>query len=138
MLKEIVIELGRIDIYTETALLSQHLTLPRVGHLETVYHVFSYISRHEMSSIIFDPTYPLPNTPTRAKADWSSFYSDLEEELPPKMPEPCLGHPVNIYTFVDANHAGDVVIARRSHTGILLFLQNSPTACLAQPMTEHG
>ena len=124
------VELGRIDIYTETALLSQHLALPRVGHLETVYHVFSYLSRHEKSSIIFDPTDPLPNTPTRAKADWSSFYSDLEEELPPNMPEP-LGHPVNMYTFVDANHAGNVV-TRRSHTGILLFLQNSPIIWLSR------
>ena len=67
------VELGRIDIYTETALLSQHLALPRDGHLETVYHVFAYLNRHERSSIIFDPTDPLPNTPTQAKADWSSF-----------------------------------------------------------------
>ena len=129
MLKEIVIELGRIDIYTETALLSQHLALPRVGHLETVYHVFSYISRHEKSSIIFDPTDPLPNTPTRAKADWSSFYSDLEEELPPKMPEPRLGHPVNIYTFVDAN--------RTAFTHWDPSFSAKLTYCLAQPTTEH-
>jgi hypothetical protein len=27
------VELGRIDIYTEVSLLSQHLALPRVGHL---------------------------------------------------------------------------------------------------------
>ena len=45
------------------------------------------------------------------------------------MPEP-LGHPVNIYTFVDANHAGNVV-TRRSHTGILLFIQNSPIVWLS-------
>jgi hypothetical protein len=124
------VELGRIDIYTETALLSQHLALPRVGHLETVYHIFAYLNRHEKSSIIFDPTDPLPNTPTRAKADWSSFYSELSEELPPRMPEP-LGHPVSIYTFVDANHAGNVV-TRRSHTGILLFIQNSPITWLSR------
>jgi hypothetical protein len=54
----------------------------------------------------------------------------LEEELPPNMPEP-LGHPVNMYTFVDANHAGNVV-TRRSHTGILLFLQNSPIIWLSR------
>jgi hypothetical protein len=40
------------------------------------------------------------------------------------MPEP-LGNPVNIHVFVDANHAGNVV-TRRSHTGILVFVQNSP------------
>ena len=40
------------------ALLSQHLALPRVGHLEAVYHVFAYLNKHEKSSIIFDPTDP--------------------------------------------------------------------------------
>jgi hypothetical protein len=32
--------------------------------------------------------------------------------------------------FVDANHAGNVV-TQRSHTGILLFLQNSPIVWLS-------
>ena len=45
------------------------------------------------------------------------------------MPEP-LGHPVNIYTSVDANHAGNLV-TRRSHSGILLFVQNSPIVWLS-------
>jgi hypothetical protein len=124
------VELGRLDIYTETALLSQHLALPRIGHMEAVYHIFAYLSKHEKSSIIFDPTDPLPHTPTQAKVDWSSFYSELSEELPPKMPEP-LGCPVNMYTFVDANHAGNVV-TRRSHTGILIFVQNSPIIWLSR------
>jgi hypothetical protein len=58
------VELGRIDIYTEVALLSQHLALPRVRHLEVVYHVFAYLNKHEKSRIIFDPTDPVPVTPT--------------------------------------------------------------------------
>jgi hypothetical protein len=33
------VELGRLNIYTEVALLSQHLALPWVGHLEVVYHI---------------------------------------------------------------------------------------------------
>jgi hypothetical protein len=118
------VELGRIDMYTEVSLLSQHLALPRVGHLEAVYHIFAYLNKHEKSSIIFDPTDPIPITPKTAKPDWSSFYENIEEELPPRMPEP-LGNPVNIHVFVDANHAGNVV-TRRSHTGILVFVQNSP------------
>ena len=124
------VELGRIDIYTEVALLSQQLALPRVGHLEVVYHVFAYLNKHDKSRIIFDPTDPMPVTPTTSNPDWSSFYPNLEEELPPRMPEP-LGNPVNLYTFVDANHAGNVV-TRRSHTGILLFVQNSPIVWLSR------
>ncbi|KAI2490038.1 Reverse transcriptase (RNA-dependent DNA polymerase) [Fragilaria crotonensis] len=124
------VELGRIDIYTEVALLSQHLALPRVGHLEAAYHVFAYLNKHEKSRIIFDPTDPVPVTPTHPRPDWSSFYPQLEEELPPRMPEP-LGNPVTLHVFVDANHAGNVV-TRRSHTGILLFVQNSPIQWLSK------
>ena len=40
------------------------------------------------------------------------------------MPTP-LGKPVSITCFVDSNHAGNVV-TRRSHTGILIFVQNAP------------
>jgi hypothetical protein len=45
------------------------------------------------------------------------------------MPEP-LGRPVSLHVFVDANHAGNLVM-RRSHTGILLFIQNSPIVWLS-------
>jgi hypothetical protein len=38
---------------------------------------------------------------------------------------------VPIHVFVDANHAGNVV-TRRSHTGILLFVQNSPILWLSR------
>ena len=123
-------ELGRIDIYTEVALLSQHLALPRMGHLEAVYHVFAYLNKYEKSRIIFDPTDPVPVTPSHSRPDWSSFYPQLEEELPPRMPEP-LGNSVTLHVFVDANHAGNVV-TRRSHTGILLFVQNSPIQWLSK------
>ncbi len=36
-----------------------------------------------------------------------------------------------MHVFVDANHAGNVV-TRRSHTGILMFIQNSPILWLSR------
>ena len=36
-----------------------------------------------------------------------------------------LGRPVTIRTYVDANHAGNLA-NRRSHTGILIYINNSP------------
>jgi hypothetical protein len=60
------IELGRIDIYVDVALLSHYLVNPRQGHLEAVYPV-----------------------------------------------------------FCDADHAGNLV-TRRSHTGILIYLNQAP------------
>jgi hypothetical protein len=41
------------------------------------------------------------------------------------MPKP-LGKPVCISCFVDANHKGNECIAQRSHTGILMYVQNAP------------
>lgn len=46
------------------------------------------------------------------------------------MPE-LLGNPVALHVFVNANHAGNV-LTRRSHTGILLFVQNSPIRRLSK------
>ena len=40
------------------------------------------------------------------------------------MPEP-LGEPIEITRFVDSDHVGNA-IPRRSHTGILIFVQNAP------------
>jgi len=57
-------------------------------------------------------------------ADWKEFYGDVTEEKPHRCPEP-LGPAVLITAFVDANHAGNVV-TRRSHSGILIRVQNSP------------
>ena len=51
------IKLGRIDMYTEVSLLSQHLALPRIGHLETVYHVLAYLQKYDKSSIIGSNSY---------------------------------------------------------------------------------
>jgi hypothetical protein len=119
-----MVELGRVDIYHEVSVLSQYLALPRAGHLEAVYHIFSYLNKHDKSSIVFDPVDPYFNPDDFREVDWSEFYGDVIEELPPKMPKP-LGNLVNITCFVDANHAGNVV-THHSHTGILIYLQNTP------------
>ena len=46
--------------------------------------------------------------------DWSDFYKDAQDIIPPDMPEP-LGEPVQLNVFVDSDHAGDTV-TRRSRT----------------------
>jgi hypothetical protein len=79
---------------------------------------------HKKSCIIFDPADPFHDSGVFIKADWKEFYGDVIEELPPKMPEP-LGYPITTTVLVDVNHAGNVV-TMRSHTGILLYLQNTP------------
>ena len=75
--------------------------------------------------IVFDPATPkIDERVFNAAADWRDFYGDVAEELPPNMPE-AKGKSVCVSCFVDANHAGNM-ITRRSHTGIVLFVQNAP------------
>ena len=48
----------------------------------------------------------------------------MKEAIPMKMPKP-RGTKVKMTTFVDSDHAGNLA-ARRSQTGILIFLNKSP------------
>jgi hypothetical protein len=119
------VELGRIDIALETAIMSQYSAAPREGHLEAVYHIFAYLATNPSSKIVFDPKTPLLDESSFVHdVDWKPFYGNVEEQKPDDAPFP-LGLPVEISCFVDANHAGNL-ITRRSHTGIIIFVQNAP------------
>ena len=77
-----------------------------------------------MKRLVFDPSLPYVNEQSfQTDADWTEFYGDIEEEEPPNMPE-SLRKPLQITAFVYANHATNVV-ARRSHSGIFIFVQNT-------------
>ena len=52
------------------------------------------------------------------------IYPDAEDIDPPDEPEP-RGKAVDVTVFVDADHAGNK-ITRRSHTGILIFVNTTP------------
>jgi len=118
------VELGRIDILYEVSLLSSHLAMPRKGHMEALMGIFAYLEKHPRATLVFDDRYPGIND-TAPDTDWlQSIYGKGEEELPPKMPEP-LGKPVYVTAMVDASHGGDK-LTFRSHTGILIYMNNSP------------
>ena len=126
-----VVELGRIDINYEVAVLSQYLACPRRGHLIQALHIFKYLDIHKESFLSFDPTYLDLEEPVSVESNHVSqanrmkeYYPDANEAIPPNCPEP-RGLPVQINCFVDANHAGNV-ITRRSQTGILIFLNMAP------------
>jgi hypothetical protein len=62
-----------------------------------------------MGKLAFDSHAPtIDETHFHPNADWTDFYGDVTEELPPNMPKP-RAHSVIISAFVDANHAGNVV-----------------------------
>ncbi|KAL7525855.1 hypothetical protein ACHAWF_001533, partial [Thalassiosira exigua] len=118
------VELGRIDIHVEVAIMSQYSANPRVGHLEAVYCIFHYLKRNTVKRLVMDPATPvIDRSGFNGTADWAEFYGDVVEEDPPGMPEP-LGKPVEIFVFCDSDHASNVV-TRRSHSGVFLFAQNA-------------
>ena len=110
-----LVELGRIDITTEVSMLAAYLAGPREGHVHALLHVFAYINQYDRSRLVLDPSYIVHGE--EPLADWSGFYPDAKEEIPPDAPEP-LGKPVQITVFVDSDHAGDLV-TRRPRTGVL-------------------
>jgi len=104
--------------------MSSHLALPREGHLAQLYHIFAYLKKHHNTALVFDPSYPEINMETFIKHDWTKFYGDVKEDVPPNMPKP-LGKDVVMRCFVDADHAGEK-LTRRSRTGFIILLQMAP------------
>ena len=125
------IELGRIDITTEVSTLSQHQCNPRVGHLDAIYRIFWYLKRNlkngHQGRIVFDAR--IPDTDEKlfmcaSPEYWEEFYPEAAEAIPVSYPKP-RGKAVKMAAYVDADHAGNLA-TRRSHSGLLLFLNNTP------------
>ncbi len=117
-------ELGCIDIQVEVSMLASYLVQPREGRLDQCLHIFAYLKKHKRSTMVFDDNLPTIDKRRFVPADWAEFYRDTKEAIPPNAPEP-RGKAVDIYAFVDADHAGNQ-ITRRSQTGILIFLNRAP------------
>ena len=118
-----MVELGRVDIITEVLVLASHMAMPREGHLDAVFHVYAYLKRKHNARIVFDPSYPNIDKKAFKIQDWTSFYGNVKEAIPPDMPEP-LGKDVDLRLFVDSDHAGDKLV-RRSRTGFFIFLNSA-------------
>ena len=80
------VELEKIDVLLETALMSTHLALPRRGHLEQLYHIFGYIKAHPKRNLSFDPQHPKDDERAFKEHDWYNLYQDANERLPSNMP----------------------------------------------------
>ena len=120
-----LIEVGRIDITHSVTLLSSFLVAPREGHLFEVFHVFGYLKQRMNFCLILDPqSIPFQKYSSCFTHDWVDFYPGAKEAIPPNAPSP-RGYAVSTTFYVDADHAGDTV-NRRSHTGILGYVQGAP------------
>ena len=91
------------------------------------------------SELVFNPTVPDIDMYSFQKQDWTySVYLtpgvDLNEEVPPNMPEP-LGLPFLMWVFVVSDHAGESVI-RLSRRGFIFFLNSETIYCHYKKQTS--
>ena len=64
------VEIGQVGILYETSIMSTHLALPRVGHLEQLFHVFGYLKEKLKRKIAFDPDHLLIDERRFKNHDW--------------------------------------------------------------------
>jgi hypothetical protein len=93
--------------------------------LKVVERILSYLKIFPIGRIIVDTTCPdhsiyhIDDHP-----NWKYFYPHAEEEIANDLPAQ-KGPKVRMTVYVDADHAHDLV-TRRSITGIILMLNNTP------------
>jgi hypothetical protein len=120
-----IVEIGRVDLAYSTSILSSYMCAPRMGHLQAALHVFGYLKNTSHYSLLLSPSYPdVRKYKPIDISRWKEFYPHAKEEIPPGMPKP-LANGVIMTAFVDSDHAGDEV-DRRSHTGIVIYLNKAP------------
>ena len=116
-------EIGRVDISYAVSTSSSYLVQPRKGHFKAALNIFGYLNKTLHYGILLDAEYPdlrgyIPVDSSR----WKEFYPLAKESIPNVGPR---GNGVIISAFVDADHAGDHT-NRRSHTGIVIFVNKAP------------
>ena len=105
-------------------MMSTHLALPRIGHLDHMYHVFGFLKGNPKLNLAFDSAHPQISENMFQKHDCQDFYRNKKEAIPDNMLE-ARGNGISTHCFVDADLEGNTV-TRRSQTGILIFCNRAP------------
>ena len=71
------VELGCINITTETSVLASHMALPQ----NAILCIFSYLKKHHNSWIAFNPTVPDLDHNQFPRQDWMCFYGSMKEPI---------------------------------------------------------
>jgi hypothetical protein len=113
-----MVELGCINVVAEVSMLSSYLA------------VMGYLRLKHNSLLIFDPTYPDIDQTAFPSFEWTEFYGNVEEAVPPNMPPP-LGKDVDPHMMLDSDHAGENR-TRCSCTGFIIFCNLAPIIWLSK------
>ena len=111
--------MGQVDILLEMSLLSAHLALPRIGHLEQVIQIFGYLKLYPKCKIEFDAAHPSIDERIFKKYDWYNFYRGAKEAIPLDCLKP-LGNSISTHCFVNADVDGHLM-SRKIQTVVLIF-----------------
>ena len=98
--------------------------MPRIGHLQELFHMFGYLKANPKRKLAFDPDHPMVNERRFKRYDWHDFYRGVKEAIPGEMPTP-RGNDASTHCFVDTDLVRNSV-HRQSQTGILIFFQQGP------------
>jgi hypothetical protein len=126
-----IIVFGRFDKAFATSAMSRFNILPREGHLKAVKRILSYLKTFPRRRVIFDTSYPDHSMyPVEDHSNRVEFYPDSGEEIPKDL-SPEKGPRVRMNVYVNDDNAHDLV-TRRSITGILVMLNNTPTRWISK------
>ena len=68
------IKIGRINILLEVSLISSHMALPRIGHIQAVYRIFGYLKQVPKWRLYFEPKKLIISEDRLQISDWEDFY----------------------------------------------------------------
>ena len=69
------------------SLMSKDLAQAQVGHLNQLFYMFSYLKHsYGQSKFVFDTAVPNISKGGYMECNWSEFYPDVKEVIPPDAP----------------------------------------------------
>ena len=103
-----------------------------------MFNIFGFIKHNPKLTVHMDPTLPEIDYEVfnMCHDGFEEHYRDAEEQIPNDAPE---GRRLSIYItcYVDASHAANKV-TRKSHTGILIFLNRTPIHWYSKKTADGG
>ena len=131
-----IVLVGRFDIAFATSSMARFSSAPREGHLADVKRIFAYLANHPELAVMIDPNdHELKKEQSSTQgAELHQKFPYAFEELSVRRPEP-KGKELPLTVYVDADH-GDDRETRRSRTGLIAFLGNTPIMAKSKRQTS--
>ncbi len=101
-------------------MLSSHIALLHQEHLEAAPQVMLYLLLQHNLHLCMDPTYWTIDGTQFPMFEWSDFYGEVKEPIPPNLRD-TIGKLVDLHMFVNSDHAGDQN-THQSHSGFPIYL----------------